>query len=377
LYPDSSDDCDPYRCAAVRRREAAMTSPLRELTVSGTAHQRGRELGLAQGPELRAFLSEGLARLEWIAGRQLERGSLDAAIARHAEVIERHLPDVAASVHGLAEGADLPISSAWLLQLRRELLREVAAADCTTLAAGGERPWLAQTVDLPGDLAAHAIVVREHDGTHTALQLTFTGLLGYLGLNDRGLAVGINMVMSNDWKPGVPPYLLMRHLLGLGSVEECLDALAWVPRASSRCYTLIDRHQAVMVETTCERIAVLRQGPLVHTNHYLAGELATDERSHVMRRRESRQRHDRATAALAAATTGLATGGRPPTGEQLFDLLACHGQGGSCFHGDGDPRRFSTAAAVVLHPVEGRLAARRGPPCQSVTTHHTIEAAHA
>jgi isopenicillin-N N-acyltransferase-like protein len=356
-----------------------VTEGCTEIAAAGTPHERGRAIGRATAVAVHRFLGEGVARLAWIAGAPVDRARLEPAIDRHAEVVERHLPEIAATVHGFAEGAEIARVDAWLLQLRRELL-PLAAADCTTivgpprsgsaspLAAGG---WIAQTVDLAGDLADHALVLRERGPGGEVVQLAFTGLLGYLGMNDRGLAVGINMVMSGDWRPGIPPYLVVRHLLGLGSVAECLDELPRLPRASSRCYALVDRREAAIVETTCERVAVLRGEPLVHTNHYLDPELAALDRSHVVHRRESRRRRERALAALGAATPIAAAG------EPLFDLLSLHGDSAICFHGDGDPRRAATVAAAVLAPTAGRMFVRRGPPCRGKTTVHGMEVARA
>lgn len=344
-------------------------APVREVAAAGTPYERGCAIGAAIGDAVHRFLGEGVARLAWIAGRSIERGNLEEAIARHAEVVERHLPDVAAAVHGLAEGAHIAASDAWLLQLRRELLA-VPAADCTTLAGFG---WLAQTVDLAGDLADHALVLRERGRNGEAVQLSFTGLLGYLGLNDRGLAVGINMVLGGDWRPGIPPYLAIRHLLELGSVAECLEELPRLPRASSRCYVLVDRREAAVAETTCDRLAVLRGAPLVHTNHYLDPELAALDRSHIVHRRESRRRREAALAALTAE----AAAGAPPAGEALFELLAVHGDTPTCIHGSGDPRRAATVAAAVLAPATGRMLVRRGPTCRGATTTHDLDAARA
>jgi hypothetical protein len=338
-----------------------------EVVAAGTPYERGQALGRATAAAVHRFLGEGLARLEWIAGASIDRGRLAPAIGRHAEVVERHLPDVAAAVHGLAAGAQIAPADAWLLQLRRELL-PIAAADCTTLV---EPSWIAQTVDLAGDLAEHAIVIRERDPGGEVVQLAFTGLLGYLGMNDRGLAVGINMVMADGWRPGIPQYLVVRHLLALGSVAECLDELPRLPRASSRCYALADRREIAIAETTCERLAVLRGDRLVHTNHFLDPALAALDRSHIVHRRESRRRRDRALAALAAA---------PPierAGEALFELLALHGDAATCLHGDGDPRRAATVAAAVLAPASGRMFVRRGPPCRGKTSVHTLEVARA
>ena len=65
------------------------------------------------------------------------------------------------------------------------------------------------------------------DHGRRSLLLSFGGLLGYLGINSDGLAIGLNLVLGGDWGPGIPPYLAIRHLLdSAGSVAEALELLA-------------------------------------------------------------------------------------------------------------------------------------------------------
>lgn len=125
----------------------------------------------------------------------------------------------------------------------------------------------------------------------------------------------------------------MRHLLELGSVAECLDELRRLPRASSRCYTIVDKQTAVQVESSCDRIAVLDRSPLIHTNHYLDHELAAEDRSHVFRRRESRRRLTRVTDELRFGTPAATD--RAPL--DFFALLTLHDEPAICTHAEGNP----------------------------------------
>lgn len=333
------------------------------MTVAGTAFERGRLFGAACGPQVRRLLQEGVARIEWIGGRPVDRAHLSQLVGDHAAIIERALPDIAEEVHGLAAGADIAVEDAYLLQCRREAIHSAFVGGCTTIASAGASPCIAQTIDLPGRFADLALVLRTRTEARTILQLTFAGLLGYVGINDRGLAVGLNMVIAGAWRPGVPPYLISRRLLELDSVEACIDELRRLPRASSRCYTLVDARRACQVEATADEVAVIDGAELLHTNHCLSGTMA--DLGHVMQRRESRLRYDRARAEIAL---------RPDPGDagdaqadRLFETLICHGEAPICIHGDGDPRRSETVAAVVLQTAPPRMLARRGNPCEAPT----------
>jgi hypothetical protein len=333
------------------------------VTVAGTAFERGRLFGAAVGPLIRRLLEEGVARIEWVGGRAVDRAQVSDVVQAHASVIERHLPDIAEEVHGLAAGAGITVEDAYLLQCRREAMHAAFAGGCTTIATAGAHPCIAQTIDLPGRFADLAVVLTSRLEARTIVQLTFAGLLGYVGINDKGLAVGLNMVIAGTWRPGIPPYLITRRLLELGSVEECIAELRRLPRASSRCYTLVDAHRICQVEATPDDLAVIEGEELLHTNHCLSGGMV--DLGHVLQRRESRRRYERVCAEFARSRDPDDSG--DAQAERLFGILTSHGEAPICIHGDGDPRRSETVAAVVLQTSQRRMLARRGNPCESPT----------
>jgi isopenicillin-N N-acyltransferase like protein len=343
--------------------ETTASDSLREIATAGSAFERGCQYGSAVAADIRRFLQEGVARMEWILGRSVERSRLSEFIRAHAAVIEGYLPEIAEEVHGLAKGAGISIEDAYLLQCRREIMQEVASGDCTMIALGGPNSCIAQTIDLPGQLAEFALVLRSTLDRRTILQLTFIGLLGYVGMNDAGLLVGLNMVQGGEWRPGIPPYLLVRHLLELDTAEDCIEELRRLPRASSRCYTIVDENNAYQVETTPDQIVVREGSTLLHTNHYLCSEIS--DRSHVMYRRESRRRFEHLGRQFECQQKPNSVD--DTLAADFFSILSCHGDAPICIHGRDDARRSETVAAVVMQNAPRRMLARRGNPCNSRT----------
>ncbi len=287
---------------------------------------------------------------------------LRPTIARHRAEIERATPRLAAEVAALASGAGLTEDEAWLLQLRREILgytRIPTAGDCTTYATvhpGAAGPLLAQTVDLGGDLDDQIAVLDVASPVGRSLVLSFGGLLGYLGLNSRGLAVGINLVLGGDWRAGLPPYLAIRHLLDTAaSVAEALDVLRGLRLASSRSLTLCDATRAVWVEILGEELRTMQAPRTVHTNHFLHPDLVPHDEINVFARNSSVRR-------LQAATAALATLGEDP--EEHLALLSTPP---IRVPDNGDIRRERTVAAAVLLPALGELRLRPGDPSLSTT----------
>jgi hypothetical protein len=219
---------------------------------------------------------------------------------------------------------------------------------------------LAQTIDLNGDLDDQLGVLEVGlPGTpRRALVLSFAGQLGYLGLNSDGLAVGLNLVLGGDWRPGLPPYLAIRHLLDTAAtVREALDVLRTLRLASSRSLTLCDRAGTAHVEVLGDEVRVVEAPESVHTNHFLDPDLAPRDQLNVFARNYSVQRLETCRARLA----GL------PAGAGAEDHLALLSAPPILVEGNGDIRRERTVAAVAMLPDRGELHVRPGDPSRSAT----------
>jgi hypothetical protein len=326
---------------------------------------------------LRAFLDDGLARLSWLAAAPASLAGLRPVLAEYDTRIAAVAPRLSEEIGGLADGAGISRDEAVLLQARRELIgyQRVpvpSRGDCTTYASlsdgpGGE-PVLAQTVDLNGDLDDQIAVldVGVSGSGRRALLLSFGGLLGYLGLNSDGLAIGLNLVLGGDWGPGLPPYLAIRYLLdNAGCVADALAIVADLPLASSRSLMLCDPVSAVCVELLGGEVRLVESADLVHTNHFLHPDFASRDQLNVFARNSSLLRLKAATAGLAAIRQRRGPGTGAGAGvEEHFELLA---QPPVCVAGQGDIRRERTVAAVVMLPARGELHLRPGNPAASAT----------
>lgn len=330
---------------------------------SGDPYAVGHAHGRALAVPLRSFLDDSLCRLNKVMPEPVSLDGLLPSIAAYRAAVTAAVPAQAEEVAGLAAGAGIGGDEAWLLQLRREIMgyRKVpTSGDCTTFArTGAAGPVLGQTVDLNGDLDDHISVLDVATrSSHRSLVLSFGGLLGYLGLNSEGLAIGLNLVLGGEWRPGVPPYLAIRHLLDSArNVTEALEILYTLPLASSRTLVLCDRERAVAVEILEDELRVTENAETVHTNHFLHPDFVPHDEINIFARNSSVRR-------LRAAASGL-TDIRPGAGaEEYFTLLA---RPPVCVPDRGDVRAERTVAAVVLLPDCGELHLRPGDPSLSGT----------
>ena len=340
-----------------------MSESIPFVRAEGDAFTAGHRHGAARAEALRAFLGDGLCRLNRVMPAEVSLESLRPAIEAYAAEIAAATPDLATEIDGLAEGAGITREQALLLQLRREIMgyqKIPTMGDCTTYARTGPGAVLAQTVDLNGDLDDQIAVleVARPGSPRRSLVLSFGGLLGYLGINSDGLAVGLNLVLGGDWRPGLPPYLAIRHLLDTASgVDEAVEILRGLRMASSRSLTLCDTEKTVCVEFLADDLRVLDPAENAHTNHFLHPDFLASDELNVFARNSSLQR-------LKACGSGLAGLPRDAGVEDHFALLSVP----PIRVGDtGDIRRERTVAAVVMVPGRGELHVRPGDPSRAAT----------
>lgn len=330
------------------------TGEVAYVRAGGDPVDAGRAHGAARADALRAFVDDGLCRLNRIRHAPLTLDELRPAIDAHGAVIDAATPALGREVLGLAEGAGLTRHEALLLQLRREILgyRSVRpAGDCTTYASLTGEPVLAQTVDLNGDLDDQIAVLDVGDDRGRSLVLSFAGLLGYLGVNAHGLAVGLNLVLGGTWRPGLPPYLAIRHLLDTAhDVTEAVALLRTLPLASSRSIMLCDQERAAFVEILDDEQRVVTGETLSHTNHYLHADLAPHDELNVFARNSSTRRLDACRSRLA----GL------PADAGVADHFALLADPPIRVPDPGDIAVERTVATVVLLPARGELHVRPG-----------------
>lgn len=333
---------------------------------SGSAYERGHAHGSQLGPQLRAFVADDLCRLNRLLAEPTSLAGLTPQLRAYRDQLELCTPELLDEIIGLADGASISADEALLLQLRRELMgytKLPTMGDCTTYARRGESAGntvLAQTVDLNGNLddAISVLQLRDTATGRTSLLLSFAGLLGYLGLNSDGLAIGINLVLGGSWIPGIPPYLVIRQLLDqAGSVAEALATLPTLPIASSRTLTLCDSTTVACVEILDNELRVVSGPRSVHTNHFLDTEFAGRDKLNPFALVFSRQR-------LEAATAGLV---QLPDAADVAAHFALLSAKPMCVPDRGDIRAERTVAAVVLYPERGELHLRPGNPALSST----------
>ncbi len=103
----------------------------REIVVSGSPREMGRQLGEAARDEIRGFAEIALERVNKTMRVSRER-ALQVA-AHSTEFARDYSPDMLEELHGMAESSRVPFEELMLLQVRNQL-RPDADAGCTSLS---------------------------------------------------------------------------------------------------------------------------------------------------------------------------------------------------------------------------------------------------
>ena len=188
----------------------------RFVSTVGKPAARGREFGAVHSRELaetvdgyRALFGASEADLATLGGEALDR-------------IDRWAPELADEIRGIADGGGLPVRDVAALNARTEILAalgRVAVGECSTVVALGgadDEPVAMQNWDWYTGMDGNWLewTIPHPDGRQVT---TFTeyGIVGKIGVNDRGVGVLFNMLHHDDdgASVGVPVHVVARRIL--------------------------------------------------------------------------------------------------------------------------------------------------------------------
>ncbi|NDH58903.1 MAG: hypothetical protein EBX60_11790, partial [Betaproteobacteria bacterium] len=164
--------------------------------------------------------------------------------------------------------------------------------ECTAIAVSASassdaHTWLAQNWDWIGRQRAALVVLHTRDAQGQAIAtLTEAGMLAKIGLNDQGMAVGLNILRSiaDGTKPGVPVHVLLRHALSFESLHAFRSRLAAL--ANGPGFGAASNIPAADASGDIGSFEIApggwseyqaQDGVVVHTNHFLCDRLADQQ----------------------------------------------------------------------------------------------------
>ena len=168
-------------------------------------------------------------------------------------------------------------------QERKPLAPLLAVDDCTAFIVPDEAAdgagFFGQTWDMHDTATEFVIMLQvEPNEGPAALVYSTTGCVGQFGMNEHGVAVGINNLLGADGQVGVMWPFVIRKVLQQDNIEDAVACITEAPLAGAHNYLLFDAsgvgYNIEAMSTHCA-VTPLADAPMVHTNHCLFPETET------------------------------------------------------------------------------------------------------
>ena len=269
---------------------------IRVLTISGSPFEMGYTHGAAHKDAIRHFADERV-RLSgdplwtgWTLSRTEVLELAEACLAEH----ERFAPELTEELRGMAAATDLSLAELLIVNGFTDFIDTVhhigtgtaniaqpaapiGADNCTAFLVPNDlaqgQGFFGQTWDMHDSATPHVILLRGQPTDAPAfLCFTTVGCVGMIGLNEAGVAVGINNLLGADGQIGVTWPFVLRKMLQAETADAALETLQNARLAGAHNYLIMDAAGTgynVEASATVEHVTPLVDEAVVHTNHCL------------------------------------------------------------------------------------------------------------
>jgi isopenicillin-N N-acyltransferase-like protein len=228
--------------------------------------------------------------------------------------------------------------------------------------------FFGQTWDMHETATPYVILLRGQPANGLRfLALTIIGCVGMIGMNEAGIAIGINNLVAGDGRPGVTWPFVVRKVLAQTNLDDALACITSAPLAGGHNYLLTDapgRGYNVEAMSTRYHVEEIRAGSYVHTNHCLISQNIEVERARLPRSRASSEtRLSQAEELLGRGQITLA---------DLLALTRNHSAvNGICVHPE-EPFFVESCGAAIMRPATQEFWAVWGRPCENEYERFTV-----
>lgn len=341
-------------------------SDLTILEVTGDAETVGAAHGQQFGEDIRAYLEK--RRTLSLEGTDLDA---DGVTAIAEDMIDAHLAYDDAlfdEMAAMAAAAGISPAEAIIVGGYTDFIDTVRAVahgtavedQCTAVITpdhlSGGAGFLAQTWDMHASATPHVFLLDVQVGdAPRALVFTTHGTIGQIGLNEAGIAIGINNLTVSDGQHGVTWPFVVRRALKETTFEGALAAITEAPLAGGHNFLLLDAEgNGASIEATPTRTYVESLGdtPVAHTNHCVVPDTQGVEGA----RPEDLQENSLTRLAQATELLGETA---EHTADSLIALL--RDERSICRHPE-PPHDYESSGAVIMRPAQGDFWACWGVP---------------
>lgn len=349
--------------------------PIRLLTTRGTAEEVGRAHGSSFAAEIREYADDRIALSAYGTDWDSEQ-ILDLA-ERMLPAHERYDSSLYAEMLAMATAAGLSPAEGVIVGGYTDFIDTVRAVAggqamedaCTAVLVPDSRAegggMLGQTWDMHASATPHIIMLDTTVGDGPrSLVFTTVGTLGQIGLNEAGIAIGINNLTADDGRIGVTWPFVVRKVLQQHSFDTAVEAVLAAPLAGGHNFLVLSadgRGVSIEAMPTTNAVTRLADAPLAHTNHCLhPGTRAVEGARPPELQRSSVDRLAHVPALL---------GDDPIRVEHLMRLT--RDEASICRHPE-PPFDYESCGAAIMRPATGDFWACWGVPSENEYEHFTL-----
>lgn len=318
------------------------------------------EIGYAVGRAAEKLLARSLAAYHvalplegWKGPFRIDQQYLQAALKTFPHLVEE--------LQGMADGAKLDFAELFFLNALEEALDSKPRQACTSIGFADQRgAWLGHNEDWYAFDAENVLALYARPrGKPAFISVTAAPFLAAVGVNEAGLAQGVNSVESLDTRTGLPRMFSARAVLEAAGTDEAIKLATAGKRAGGYNHLLV--HAAGScgnLETTATEFDYLPvAGVALHSNHYLSPRL---EKMTGEATGHSLSRYGR-----LLELVGMLTEQRAGS-EALARALSDHQNKpySICRHGEEQDDGSATIFSVIFDAATFTVYALAGNPCQ-------------
>jgi isopenicillin-N N-acyltransferase-like protein len=248
------------------------------ITMKGSPRDCGIQYGRAVGHLIRGSLKAYLETFRLLHG--LDQEAIFDLARKFEPMIAEFDPATLEEIKGIAEGAEAPLEALLTINARNELVHGLKAQlddGCTSFIVFGDatadgHTYVGQNWDWNPAMKPNAVVLDiRRDGDPHILTLTEAGLVGKHGLNEDGIGLCNNFMLSDKRRFGLPVHVTRRKVLTARILSDAIGAVLNSERALAANYMLGHADGAgVALEAWPEGLDVIhaKEGLLTHANHF-------------------------------------------------------------------------------------------------------------
>ena len=298
-----------------------MTGPIRVAHLRGHPASLGSSHGGSFAAEIRDYTDDRVSLSA--QGTSFTRDELLDLASRCLPAHQAYSEQLSVELESLADAAGVSVPEALIVGGYTDFIDLVRAEagvgrvddTCTAVIVPDERAagagFLTQTWDMHASATPHIVMLDiQPEAGPAALVFSTVGCLGQIGMNEAGIAVGINNLTAADGRIGVTWPFVVRKVLQQTDFEAALECVLDAPLAGGHNFLVFDAEgngASIEAMPTASHVTRLEGEPLAHTNHCVAAVTSAVEgpRPDVLQT-SSRMRLSQATGMLAHGPIGVA-----------------------------------------------------------------------